>query len=122
MGKARRRMEHELQARTRWFLLIAAFPQLAKVAYLAAYLSRGGVVVYVAAKTLVGFGTRTWVAPRLLQCSAKVERERVTACAELRHELGREPTDEELYRALASARRERRRARKRLAGRDQEQV
>ena len=99
MRNERRRLEHELAARTRWFLLIAAFAQLAKFAYPAAHLARRGV----AAKTLVVFGTWRWVAPPLQRWSAKVERER-----ELRGELGREPTDEQLYRALASARGERR--------------
>ena len=104
MRNARRRLEHELAARTRWFLLIAALAQLAKFAYPAAHLARRGV----AAKTLVVFGTWRWVAPPLQRWSAKVERERVTAHAELRVEFGREPTDEQLYRALASARGERR--------------
>ena len=83
MRDARRRLEHELAARTRWFLLIAAFAQLAKFAYPAAHLARRGV----AAKTLVVFGTWRWVAPPLQRWSAKVERERVTAHAELRGEL-----------------------------------
>ena len=96
MSRARRRLEHELEARTRWFLLIAAFPPLAKVAYPAAHLGRRSVVAYVAAKTLVIFLTWTWVAPRLQRWSAKVARERLTAHAELRGAFGREPTDEEL--------------------------
>jgi hypothetical protein len=111
MHDLRRRLENEIEVRARWFLLIAAYPRLARVAQPAAYLAARGFVVYVAAKTLVLFGTWVWVAPRLQRWSTRVVRERDAASDRLGRELGREPTDDELIRALVCARRERRRAR-----------
>lgn len=83
------------------FVLIAAFPRLAAWARRwPTRLRPRGVVVYIAVNTAIGFALRAWLVPYLKDKTVQLERART----DLRRQLGREPTDEELF-AYAKRRR-----------------
>jgi len=105
--KRRRRLEWELERRSQEFLIVALAPRAVKVVRPSAFLGPRGVLALVAIKTLL-YASGPWLGPRLHRWSLKLARERAAAVERLTSELGREPTDHELYRALASARRDRR--------------
>ncbi len=76
------------------FVLIAAFPRLAAwVRRWPTRLRPRGVAVYVAVNTAIGFALRTWLVPYLRVKHEQFEQART----DLRGQLGREPTDEELW-------------------------
>jgi hypothetical protein len=102
--KRRRQLDRELELRSQQFLLVALAPRTASIVRPSAFLGLRGVVALTAVKTLV-YASGPWLGPRVHRWSLKVTRTRADTLDRLRRELGREPTDDELYRALASARR-----------------
>jgi hypothetical protein len=107
--KWRRRLEWELERRSEEFLIIALAPRTVKALRPSAFLGPRGVLAVVAIKTLL-YASGPWLVPRLHRWALNVDSKRAVAVECLSRELGREPTDEELYRAMASARRSRRAA------------
>jgi hypothetical protein len=96
--RARLRIEGELELRSQQFLLIVLFPQAAKLVRPSAFASPRRVVALVALRTLFLYGFRPWVMPRLHRWATKVQQERAATVDRLTRELGREPTDGEIYR------------------------
>jgi hypothetical protein len=76
------------------FIAGAAFPKLAYRLRWPTRLRGRGLLVYVAFNTLLLFAVRVWVLPWVRRIREEWERIR----EELRLELGREPTDEEVLR------------------------
>lgn len=93
-------------ATTRWrealsysamaFAFLAAFPKLSHRLRWPTRLGPRGLVAYIAFNTAVGFAVRTWAVPFVKRTGERVERGK----EELRRELGREPTDQELLAHL----------------------
>ncbi len=80
-------------------VFFAAFPRLAYRLRWPTRLRPRGVVAYVAFNTLVGFALRVWAVPFL----KRMADERAQAEQELRQQLGREPTEDELFAHLGFA-------------------
>jgi hypothetical protein len=99
--RRRRRLENELELRSREFLIIAFAPCTAKLVRPSAFLGPRGVLAVVVTRTLL-YASVPWLGPRLHRWALKLERERNAETERLSRELGRAPTDEELYRALAA--------------------
>lgn len=78
------------------FLFLAAFPRLAYRMRWPTRLGHRGLLAYVVFNTASGFALRTWVAPYFKRMAREQER----AKEELRHQLGREPTEDELFAHL----------------------
>lgn len=75
------------------FAGVAAFPRLARSLHWPMRHGRRGVVAYVALNTALGFVVQAWLLPVL----NRVAEEQEQARAELRRELGREPTSKEVH-------------------------
>ena len=78
------------------FVGTAAFPRLAHRLRWPTRAGPRGVLLYIAYLTLVQFAIRTWVIPQLGRLGEEHERAKV----ELREELGRDPTLDELIARL----------------------
>jgi hypothetical protein len=78
------------------FVCLAAFPRLSYRLRWPTRLGPRGLVAYIAFNTAVGFAMRTCALPYVKRIAETQERAR----EELRRELGREPTDEELLAHL----------------------
>ena len=78
------------------FLFLAAFPTLAYRMRWPTRLGPRGLLAYVAFNTAIGFALRTWAMPYFKRMAREQER----AKEELRHQLGREPTEDELFAHL----------------------
>jgi hypothetical protein len=74
------------------FLFIAAFPRLAHRLQWPTRLGPRGLLLYIAFNTALGMAARTWAVPLFKRLGDQREQ----AKDELRQQLGREPTDEEL--------------------------
>lgn len=74
------------------FLGMAAFPKLAHRLRWPTRLGPRGLLLYIALNTALGVAVRTWAVPFL----KRLAEEREEAKDELRQQLGRDPTDEEL--------------------------
>jgi hypothetical protein len=75
------------------FVFLVAFPRLAYRLRWPTRLSPRGVVTYVAFNTLLRFALWVW-APRFL---SRVTDDQAQARKELRQQLGREPTEDEVF-------------------------
>ena len=82
------------------FVLGAVFPRLAYHVRWPTRLSARGVIVYVALNTILGFALRAWALPLF----RRLADERAQAENDLRHQLGREPTEDELWAKLVCGR------------------
>jgi lysylphosphatidylglycerol synthetase-like protein (DUF2156 family) len=81
------------------FVVLAAFPRLGYPLRWRTRLSPSRVVAYIAVNTAMGFALQVWVLPylrRMAQKSAQAEEE-------LRQQLGRKPTGDELLEHLGIA-------------------
>lgn len=78
------------------FLFVAAFPRLAYRMRWPTRLGARGLLAYVAFNTAVGFALLSWALPYF----KRMAEEREHAKEELRQQLGREPTDDELFAHL----------------------
>lgn len=78
------------------FVLGAVFPRLAYRVRWPTRLSARGVVVYIALNTILEFALRAWALPLF----RRLADERTQAENDLRHQLGRGPTDDELWARL----------------------
>lgn len=78
------------------FVGTAAFPRLAYWLRWPTRLGPRGFIAYVACNTLLLFAIRTWVIPFFKRMAEERER----AEQELREQLGREPTDDEVLAHL----------------------
>ncbi len=78
------------------FAFLAPFPRLAYWARWPTRLGPRGVVAYMAFNTVFAFALRTWALPYL----KRMADEREHAESELRRQLGRDPTDDELLAHL----------------------
>jgi hypothetical protein len=87
-----------LQERAIAFLGTAAFPRVSYWLRWPTRLGPRGVIVYAAFNTLVIFAMRTWGIRHLQRMAAKRER----AEQELRDQLGRAPTEDEVCARLGS--------------------
>lgn len=74
------------------FVFIAAFPKLARCLRWPARLGPRGLLLYVAFNTAIGLAVRAWVAPFFKRAVEQCEQVK----DDLRRQLGREPTGEEL--------------------------
>ena len=74
------------------FVVLAAFPKTAYRLRWPTRLSWRGVIAYIAMNTIIGFALRTWALPYF----KRMADERARAEQELRQQLGREPTEDEL--------------------------
>jgi hypothetical protein len=81
------------------FVVTAAFPRLPSWLRWPIGLGPRGLVAYVGVNTLVMFWIRAWVIPRFKRMAEERER----AKQELRDQLGREPTEDELFAHLGIA-------------------
>jgi glyoxylase-like metal-dependent hydrolase (beta-lactamase superfamily II) len=81
------------------FVGTATFPRLAHRLRWPTRLGPRGLVAYIAFNTLLLVAFHTWVIPYFKRMAEEQER----AKAELRRQLGREPTDDELFARLGSA-------------------
>lgn len=78
------------------FAFLVAFPRLAYWTRWPTRLGRRGVIAYIAFNAVVGFALRVWALPFF----KRMGHEREQAENELRRQLGRGPTDEELLEHL----------------------
>jgi hypothetical protein len=78
------------------FVVLAAFPRTAYRLRWPTRLSRRGVVAYIAMNTIIGFALRAWAMPYF----KRMADEQARAEQELREQLGREPTEDELFAHL----------------------
>lgn len=78
------------------FLFLAAFPRLAHRMRWPTRLGPRGLLAYVAFNTAIGVALRTWVVPFFKRIAQEQER----AKEQMRRQLGREPTDDELIAHL----------------------
>ena len=80
------------------FLAIAAFPKLAHRLRWPTRLGPRGLLLYIAFNTALGLAVRTWAVPFFKRLGE--QREQIKD--ELRQQLGREPTDEQLGEHLVA--------------------
>ncbi len=78
------------------FAFLVVFPRLAYWTRWPTRLGPRGTVAYIAFNTMVGFALRTWALPFL----KRMAYEREQAENEVRRQLGRDPTDDELLEHL----------------------
>jgi hypothetical protein len=78
------------------FALLTAFPRLGYPRRWRTRVSPRGVVAYVAVNTAMGFALQAWVLPYL----RRMARKRAHAEEALRQQLGRKPTEDELFAHL----------------------
>jgi hypothetical protein len=81
------------------FVFLAAFPKLGYQLRWRTRLSPRGVVTYIAFNTAMGFAVQAWVLPYFRRMAQK----RAQAEEELRQQLGRKPTEDELFEHLGIA-------------------
>jgi hypothetical protein len=79
-------------------VLLAAFPRLEHALRWRTRLSARGVVASIAFNTALGFAVRGWLVPFF----RRMEEKRTEAEEELRKQLGREPTEKELFAHLGT--------------------
>jgi hypothetical protein len=95
-GKAKANPREMAAGTAVMFVALAAFPKLARWP---AGLGRRGMAIYIASNAAFVFAIHTWLIPYFKRMAEQHERAR----EELRHELGREPSDEELFARLGIA-------------------
>jgi hypothetical protein len=78
------------------FVVFAAFPRFAYRLRWRSRLSPRGLVAYIAVNSAVGFALQAWVVPYLRRMAQK----RAQAEEELRQQLGRKPTEDEVFAHL----------------------